>query len=346
MNNLKEKGHNINLTNIVIHRINKVAGNKDSTLKLAPHELKIGRQEVHFIADIRESFNKKSIPTHGIFEDAFDFNIFQKSIRDYKDGIVDFMNFTVEAMKFYKRTIDASAPATGGFIIFADFKITDNNNERYILILSINNKQGYNLSEDALSIQEIKNLELNKMDLATFVNISRWNLAINNSSDVKTYLSFIRGKKTVSDYFQNFIGCADKTTASDSSTKLLIAIDSYCIENGYDETTKREIKKKTFEYCQDCNKHKREILLSHIASLINDKNPKEFLSFAGSETYSVSEVIKYDGKVLRSLKFIEFQSDDFSIKINKQLIPKIVKINKEKKTLTLSNLPDELIAQF
>ncbi|QCX52480.1 hypothetical protein FGE20_01320 [Elizabethkingia sp. JS20170427COW] len=150
---LKEKGHNIDLTNIIVHRINKVAGNKDSVLKLADKELAVNKQERYFIADIRESFTKRSVPTFGIFEDQFDFNVFQQSLKDYKDGTINFLDFTVKSMGYYERMIKTSAPATGGFLIFADYKITDNNDERYVLIFSINNKQGYNLNEEALSIQ-------------------------------------------------------------------------------------------------------------------------------------------------------------------------------------------------
>jgi nucleoid-associated protein len=350
MAKLKEKGHNINLTNIVVHKINKIGGKKESNIKLAKGELKINKPEIQFIADIRESFSKKSIPTHGIFEETFHYNVFQQSIKDYKDNKLDFINFTIESMKYYKRVIESSAPATGGFLIFADFKITDNNDERYILILSINNKQGYNLSEEALSIQQIKNLELNKMDLAAFVNLSRWDNAIKKSEDVKTYLSFIKGKKQISDYFQNFIGCADKTTATESSTRLINTFNSYCTERKFEESIQKDLRRKIFDYCQDSNKRKKEILLSHISSIIDSENPDDFSNYASDEKYSVSYIIKYDGKILRSLKFIEYHSDDFSIKINKQLLNENnqlkAKVNKEKRTLTISNLPDELLSQF
>lgn len=343
---IKEKGHNINLTNIIVHKINKTAGNKDANLKLADKELGINRQELHFIADIRESFSKRSVPTYGIFEDEFSFNGFQQSLRDYKDNAIDFFDFTVKSMGYYERMIKSSAPATGGFIVFADFQITDNNDERYILVFSTNNKQGYNLNEDILSIQQIKNLELNKIDLATLINISRWNLALTNADDVKTYLAFIRGKKKISDYFQNFIGCADKTTATESSTRLKSAINSYCIENGFDDTRTKDVKRKVYEYCQDCNRNKKEIQLTHISSILDDENSEAFSVYASNEKFSVSEIIKYDSKTLKTLKFVDYQSEDFSIRINKQMIGKTAKINKEKKTLTLTNIPDELIAQF
>ncbi|MCT3788014.1 nucleoid-associated protein [Elizabethkingia anophelis] len=345
MAKLKEKGHNINLTNIIIHKINKSAGDKKSVLKLAQKEIKIGKPEVKFIADVRESFNKRSVPTHGVFEDTFDYNGFQKAIREYKDKKIDFMKFSTESMEHYKRVIETSAPATGGFLIFADFKITDNNDERYILVLSIDNKQGYNLSEVALAIKEIQNLELNKMDLASIINLSRWDLA-NKNSDIKTYLTFIRGKKKISDYFQNFIGCADKTTATESSTLLLNTINSYIEEKEIGEKDAKELRSKILDYCQDCNKKKKEILLPQISFLFDEENPDDFLAYATDEKFGNNEIVKYDSKTLRTLKFVDYQSEDFTLRFNKRLIGTTIKINKDRTSITISNLPEELKSQF
>lgn len=345
MASLKEKGHNINLTNIVVHKINKNAGDKKSSLKIAENAIQIGKPEIKFIADVRESFNKRSVPTHGVFADAIAFNGFQQAINNYREKKIDFMRFTISSMEYYKRVIETSAPASGGFIIFADFQVTDNNDERYILVLSINNKQGYNLSEVALSIQEIQNLELNKMDLASIVNISRWE-AMSNDQSIKTYLTFIRGKKKISDYFQEFIGCEDKTTATESSTKLLNTIDQYIQEKSLNEKEAKNIRAKILDYCQETNRNKKEILLSHISSLFDEENPNDFLEYATDERFGNSEVVKYDSKTLRSLKFVDFQSEDFTLKFNKKLLGNTVKINKDRTTITITNLPDELRSQF
>ncbi|MDC8103436.1 nucleoid-associated protein [Chryseobacterium sp. B21-037] len=346
MTKLKEKGHNVNLKNIVIHKINKAAGDKKSTLKLALKEIKVGDPERKFIYDVRESISKRSVPTHGVFEDVSSHNGFQQAIINYKDNKIDFMQFSVESMEYYKRTIETSAPATGGFLIFADFKITDNNDERYILVLSIDNKEGYNLSEIALAIQEIQNLELNKMDLAAIINLSRWELSKNPGNEIKTYLTFIRGKKKISDYFQNFIGCEDKTTATESSTILLNTINSYIKEKEINDKIAKDLKGKILDYCQDCNKQKKEILLSHISFLFDEENPDDFATYASHENFGNSEVIKYDSKTLRTLKYIDYQSVDFTLKFNKRLLNTSIKLSKDKRTITISNLPEELISQF
>ena len=52
---VKEKGHNIDLTNIIVHRINKAAGNKNSVLNLADKELTIN---LIYHGRSQESINK------------------------------------------------------------------------------------------------------------------------------------------------------------------------------------------------------------------------------------------------------------------------------------------------
>jgi nucleoid-associated protein len=346
MNIIKEKGHNVNLSNLVIHKINKNAGDKMSSLKIAEEEIVVKKQEVKFIASIRESFNKRSVPTHGVFEDENGFNGFQQAIKDYVDGKIKFMQFSIDSMNYYKRIIETSAPATGGFLIFADYKITDNNNERYILVLSIDNKQGYNLSDVALAIQEIQSLELNKMDLASIINLTRWEQSTKSNHEIKTYLTFVRGKKKISDYFQTFIGCADKTTATESSRLLLNTINQFIIEKEFKEPLAKEIRAKVLEYCQNCNKNKKEILLSQISMLLNEEEPEEFATYATDEKFGNSEVIKFDSKILRTLKYVDYQSEDLTIKFNKSLVGKSISISKDKNSITFSNLPEDLKIQF
>lgn len=345
MTNIKEKGHNVDLKNIVIHKLNKTAGNKKSVIKLAEKELEIGKSEIRFIADVRDSFIKRSIPTHGVFENDFEFNGFQKAIKEYTEDKIDFMQFSVDSINHYKRMIENSAPATGGFLIFADFRITDNN-ERYILVLAIDNKQGYNLSEAALVIQEIQNLELNKMDLASIINLTRWKLSDDLKNEIKTYLTFIRGKKKISDYFQNFIGCLDKTTATESSTLLLNTINSYLTDNCIEENLAKELKSKILDYCQNANRDRKEILLSQISFLLDEEDPNRFLEYASDERFGNSEVIKYDSRTLRSLKFIDYQTPDLTLKFNKQLLGKSIKISSDKTKITITDIPEELKAQF
>ncbi len=347
MAEFKEKGHNIDVANIIVHKINKIGGQKNTTLKLATEKLGISKQEVFFVADIRNAFQRKSKPTYGIFENQNQFNGFHQQLNSYVEQQIDFLDFTKRSMEFYEHEIKKSAPATGAFVVFADFVFKDNN-DRYLLIFSINNNQGYNLNEDQLTIQQILNLDLSKLDVAAMINITKWRkYVVGDVNGVKSYLSFIKGKKNLSDYFLDFIGCADKSTAADSSKQLVTALNQYLDELGYSTEDKRKKKKVVFDYCQICMKEKKEVSLDQISFLLDEDDPTKFSEFASAEKYGVSEVVKPDNTILKSLYFIEYKSDDLTISFSKQMISKKqIVYNANNKSLTIKNLPDELISQM
>jgi len=347
MTELKEKGHNIEVANIVVHKINKIGGQKNTSLKLADSELRIGKQEVHFVADIRNSFQKKSRPTYGIFDVKDSFNNFHEQLEHYIEESTDFLSFTRKSMEYYENLINKSAPATGAFVVFADFVFKDNS-DRYILIFSINNKEGYNLNEDDLTIQQILNLDLSKLDVAALVNITKWQKYVGGDQEgIRTYLSFIKGKKNLSDYFLDFIGCADKSTNADSSRKLVSALNKYFEEQRYSSEDIKIKKKAVFDYCQFCIKERKEVFLGQISFILDEEDPDAFASFASAEEYGVGEIVKPDGSVLRTLQFIEFRSNDLIIVFNKtKLNKKEIVYNPSNKSLTIKTLPEELIKQL
>jgi len=347
MREFKEKGHDIDVSNIVVHKLNKIGGQKPTSLKLAKKELVIGKQEIHFVADTRKSFQSRSKPTYGIFDINDSYNDFHMQLQQYVGEKIDFLTFTSKSMEYYENQIKKSAPATGAFVVFANYMYKDNN-DRYLLIFSINNNQGYNLNEDELTIQQILNLDLSRLDVAALLNISKWQKYTGGDEEgVRTYLSFIKGKKDLSDYFLDFIGCADKSTSADSSKALLSALNKYLAEKGFSTDDIKYKKKAVYDYCQTCIKEKREVLLDQISYVVNDEDPQGFASFASTEEYGVSEIIKPDNTILRSLQYIDYKSTDLSISFSKtKLNKKEIIYNKVNKSLTIKVLPEDLIKQL
>ena len=63
MNDLKKKGHDINIKGIVIHQVIKEAHSKICSLKLADKPISPTDKEKIFVANIKEAYYKKSSPT-------------------------------------------------------------------------------------------------------------------------------------------------------------------------------------------------------------------------------------------------------------------------------------------
>ncbi|MDR0605076.1 MAG: nucleoid-associated protein [Bacteroidales bacterium] len=335
----KKIGHNINLHWFIIHKVNKTAGERRATLKLAKTIIVPTDKERRFVAIASEAYYKKSAPTYGIFDDLKS-NKFQRELLSYKK-LQDFYVFSCNCMEYYKNNIEDVAPATGGFIVFVHYFDTEKNTE-FVLVLSINNKDGYVFNEDKLTIEDTKNIELNKIDLACQINITKWDDYQNNpNSDVKTYLSLIKGNKDLSVYFMKFIGNANQTTSTESSKRLVNALDSFCKKNKYSREKTVETKNRVSDYCKDCMKEKKEISLSAISALIDIENPTLFQEYASDEEQAVDEVISGDAKVLRRIGSVKYKDKEGKLSIefsNELLLDKKIVYDDNKKQLTIKDI--------
>lgn len=340
---LKRIGSNIDLKGIIIHQVLKNPGVSHTVIKQAPATLKIEEKEKLFIGRINKAYYQKSSPVYGIFGN--DDPIFKNSLKEYRVK-KDFYTFSSDALYHYKVVLERTVAATGGFVIFAHFLNTDNNNE-YMLILTINNKDGYVVSESDLTIIDIKNLDLSKVDVACMINLTKWeNIELGLDKESKTYLSFVKGNKKVSYYFMSFIDCDNKTTSSESTKRLTTALDAFSKEKNYDRETKIRKRNEIFLYCEDCISRKVEIQLSAISALLDAENPKDFQVFAADEKYGVSASISGDKSKLRPMKFVTYKDKTMTVEFDCNLLGREVIYNPQKRELIIKKLPQELIDQI
>jgi nucleoid-associated protein YejK len=226
--------------------------------------------------------------------------------------------------------------ATGGYVVFAHYTFQ---NEDFLMIVMLNNKKQYNINDD-LSIDEIFSLDIEKLDVANSINITRWDAA------EETYLSFARGRKDISNYFRRFIGCTDQTSAKQSSELLKGAFLDYVGELDLDNSEKEDLRNRVFNYCITQTRKKEDISLHHISSMIDEENPELFQEFASSEEYRVSPFVKGHSKTLKSLKFYVYRSKKLTIEFDSGLMNESIFYNEKRNELKIKNIPDELRNQL
>lgn len=343
MTKFEKKGHDINVKGIVIHQVIKEAHTTLCNLKLAKQEITPTDREKLFVANIKDSYYKKSNPTYGIFGNND--KKFQEILSQYLSNESSFLDFSIEASKHYKVVISRSSPATGGHLIFVHFTNSSENQE-YMLVMTTNNKDGFCIADD-LSIKDIKNLDLSKIDVACLINLTKWkNISNGTDTESKTFLSFVKGNKNISQYFMSFIDCSDNTTSTESTKRLIKAIDGYCKKESYDREMTIRKKNLVFQYCSDCIKQRKEIRLDAISALFDNENPNLFMEYAASEQNGVSEIISGDAKQLRKIKYVTYKSDDLTIIFDNDKLEKTVFYDKNKKQLTFKELPEDLINEL
>lgn len=341
----KKIGENINLLGLVIHQVNKNSNSTIASIKYATKLLDTGETERYFIGRVFRSYFDNSKPIYGVFADENP--KFKNSLSSYLTEESDFFSFSKDSASNYQSIIKQIAPATGGFLIFAHFHNTDRKND-YMLVMTTNNKDGFVVSEEDLTLKDIKNLDLTKIDVACMINISKWSaLEKEEDKDIVTYLSFARGNKDVSKYFMTFIDCDNKTTKSESTQRLINALTAFLKDSGYETDHRIKKRNEVYQYCSDCLTQNKEIKLSTISHILNPDDPSAFESFAGDEKFQVSAIINGDKQKLKTIKYIRYKSEDMTIEFDASLIKeeKII-FDRKKKQLIFKNVPESLINQI
>jgi len=323
------------LHQLIVHRLDKEQ-NGIAKLELRKKPYKISDLENEFINESKEVYYHKSNPNFGVFESSATSYPYQKLVDDYLNEKNDFLNFTTKAMQHFLTVIQKEPQATGGNVIFAHYTI---NKESFILVMMLNSKKQFNVNDD-LGLYDVFVLDIEKLDLANTLNISKWR----NGED--TYLSFAKGRKEISKYFRYFIGCTDQTSAVQSSKALKGALLDYISDLDIDNPAKEDLRNKVFAYCVDKIKRREDISLSHLSSLIDEENPDAFKDFAASEKYGVSSLIKGHKQTLRSLKFYVYRSKELTLEFDSGLIDKTVFYNEKKNEILIKNVPEALKKQL
>lgn len=323
------------LKNIIVHKIDKESQGV-AQLELRNSLLTIGEKESEFIENLKEVYYKKSNPIYGVFNSNSTAYPFQTLLSNFISDNSQFYDFTVEAMNLLYEIMNPIPQATGGYVVFANYEVS---NEEFVITVMLNNKKQYGVNNN-LSLEEIFSLDLEKLDVANFINLTR----LQNSEE--TYLSFARGRKDVSNYFKNFIGCTDQISAKQSSLKLKTAFLDYLESLDITQEEKETLRNDVFNYCINQTKRKEDISLSHISSMINNEEPQLFQEFASDENYGVSANIKGHRQTLKSLKYYSYKSKSLSLSFDSKLINERVFYNEEDNSLKIINIPDELKYQL
>ena len=341
MNKLNKKGHNIRIQFIIVHKVNKVAHSHDVSIKKAKTTIIPTDKERRFIADLHKSYYERSNPIYGVFDNEK--NTIRPLLDEYiKDG--DFFNFSIKTVDQYKGVIQSSDPATGGYLVICEYNNKDSG-INYLLILTTQNKEGFTINED-LAIESIESIDMSKIDVACLINLTKYKEVKNIHDNNDTYLSFVRGNKDITFYFMSFIGCKDKSTAKESSTTLLKALDSYFDKRHLESDQRRLKREDIYLYCHSCMANKEAILLDVISQMLNPDEPGDFKRYA-SESCGVSATISGSREVLKKLTSIYYKDKMMVLGFERKLINERRVIYKEnRKELIIKDVPDDLAKQI
>ncbi|UVM19565.1 nucleoid-associated protein [Pseudomonas wadenswilerensis] len=195
-----------------------------------------------------------------------------------------------------------------------------------------------------LSVAVSRNLDTGTLAFASRINLSEWRA--NPAS--RQYISFIRpkgGRRAVG-YFRDFIGVTEGVDSPGETRTLLKALSDFVKAEDLADDAASEKTHNLANYAQAQDKVGEPIRLDELSALLNEDAPKTFADFIKAGNYGLTENFVPDKRTINQFRRYTGRAEGISISFDAHLLGKSVEFNQASASLTIRNLPTQLVDQL
>ncbi|MEE1866899.1 nucleoid-associated protein YejK [Pseudomonas auratipiscis] len=324
----------------VIHQIDKKPDGSPAILHLAAENLPETQAIENLLYDVNGAYNAKAGKAWGFFHTESGAYPLSGWLSKLNGGDMEFIDFTRTAAEHLTKLMEESNLSVGGHVLFALYQ---QGMTEYLTIAILQQIETITVAND-LTVSVSRHLDTSVLHLAARINLSEWR----ECPSSKQYISFIKGKngRKASDYFRDFIGCQEGIDSPGETRTLLKAFADYLKAEDLPDDTASEKSHELLSYAQTQNKIGDPISINELSSLMNEDNPKTFADFIRAGDYGISETFAADKRTLNQYRRYTGRTEGMSISFEAHLLGKRVEFDKDSASLTIKNLPTQLIDQL
>lgn len=287
------------------------------------------------IDSLYKLYNRRTSKSHGRFNDDVDNYPTQKHINEYRSGSTDFSSLTLQMMATLKKEAGNKAAATGGHVFFAHFQREDRD---YLLVTIINDKLSAALTEQ-YNVEDIQHLDLEGFRFAGRVNLSAW------SEGEDRYISFLKGKGNVADYFKEFLGCSAYVPERKDTMDLVATLRQYA-ESELTQEEKDDFLRRAKGICERHARARTELSFEALANELLPGDPEPLLTVLTDDDRSLNDMFVPNYAALAPLVKFQAKTKHWSIEFERELLNKDIIFDPDDNTLLIKNLPHDLAKEL
>lgn len=324
----------------VMHFIDKKPDGCPAVLHLANAALPASGATDNLLFDVNGTYNAKTGKAWGFFCPESGAYPFSGWLSKFAAGDIEFIEFTRTAVEHLTRLMEESNLTVGGHVLFALYQqgMTD-----YLTIAILRQAETISVADD-LTVSVSQHLDTSALNFAARINLSEWK----NNPASKQYISFIKSKggRKISAYFQDFIGCQEGIDSPGETRTLLKAFADFVKAEDLPDDSASEKSRDLVGYAQAQDKLGEPISLDELSELMDEDRPKTFAEFIQAGDYGISDSFAADKRTLARYRRYTGRAEGMSISFEAHLLGKRVEFDQDSASLTIKNLPTQLIDQL
>lgn len=306
-------------------------------IRLAERQLPVTETTQRVIDELYDLYNRRASKSHGKFTTAEGYPT-QGQVSDYVAEMEkDFLRLTGRMMENLCIQAANRSASTGGHVFFAHFH---RDARDYLLVAIVTDKLSAALTSER-DMQDVQHLDLDGFRFAGRINLTSW------ADGEERYISFLKGKGDVSEYFKQFLGCDSVVQDRVDTSNLVTALKEFVSATKMPEDEGNEFLAKAKVICERVSKAKEELEFEALANELTPKEPRRLLDHLAHTDRKLTDRFVPDRRALASLVRFKGGTKQWKVEFDREAVTTgAVRFDPKADTITLKGIPEELVGQL
>jgi nucleoid-associated protein len=321
------------ITHLVVHKLIKDQ-HGPASISLRQGTSPVTASAQRLIDDISQHYADKLGKGYGRFEDDEANFPMSRLIRQYVlEESIDFAALSRQMMEHLRSRMEAEQLASGGYVLIARLR---NNLSDSLLVAIITEAMGTAITE-SLEIVDSTHLDFANLRVAGRIDLLAW------QNGAERYISFLKGRSDVAQYFKLFLGCNDVVIALKETQKLVRTLGHFADTQGLAQGARDELMQRAHGYLDELGESSTPISLEEAAGKIWPDAPERLRSALDDEAVELASGFVPDRRAIRPLVRFKANAPQWKLEFDRaSLRSGAVVYDRRSDTVILSNVPEQL----
>lgn len=317
---------------LVMHRLLKdVHGS--SQLELRPACLAPAPAALRLLEELVNLYNERLGKGFGRFEEDEDSFPMPRLLRDWLEGATDFHQLSVRMMQHLQTRCDQEELATGGHVLIARSQAGQHDHLYVAILGEITGSQ----VTDALDIADCVYLDTANLRMAGRIDLQAWRRG------AERYISFLRGRANVAQYFKQFLGCNDLLIAVRETRKLVQGLEKFAGEQQLDNAARDELYQRAHTCLDQASTDGAELSIDDLVHSVWPQASEQLRHSLADETLQLADGFVPDRRALRPLLRFKAASAGWKLEFDRSSLHSgSVIYDRQHDRLILTEIPETL----
>lgn len=321
------------IINLAVHKLIKEPGNS-AQIELRPNVLKITPSTQRLVDHLGKLYNERLGKGFGHFEEDEDNFPMPRFIRQHViDNSIDFITLSHLMMQHLQSRSEHEELASGGHVLITR---VENNRSDYLFVAIVSEIVGTAITSDLEVIDSI-HLDINNLRVAGRIDLNAWR------SGAERYISFLKGRANVAQYFKLFLGCNDLIIALRETQKLVQGLEQFAEAQQLSPSERDQFFERAHGYLDDAGNSDSLVSLDTLSQQVFPESADNLRDTLTNKNLSLATEFIPDRRAIKPLIRFKSNGPEWKLEFDRNSLRSgSVIYDKQHDRIILTNIPEHL----